>query len=625
MLNELVYCPRLFYLEHVQGIFIESADTIEGAAQHQRAERRGRRVTKASGKNAEAEVGETDGSEENLWEQIPRRLTLSSDELGVTGNIDLLEISDDDVVVVEAKHGRAPTTEVQRWGEFRLPFRAWPPDIVQVAVYIGLLREIGVPCERARIFYRGSGERVEVTWSDELERFLAAAILEARRVCTLEQPPEPLRDSPKCVGCSLHEACLPDEHHALVALQEGREETEVRRIVAGRDDRAVVHVVSPGTLVKKDGESLLIVPRNAETRRIPLKDVSHLALFGASHITEPCLQHLLRVGIPISHHTGAGRLMGITAPLSTLNVVTRRAQYRATDDPERCLQAARALVLAKIRNQRTVLKRYRRGLLAGAGEQAPAELDPDAYEAAVEPEPTEAANDAGDGTVLEVPEVDDGDAVSPATFDDAVAATGEALRRMKNSLRGAERATSIDALRGHEGDAGAQYFSAFPMLLPGPWKSDFGTRSRRPPRDRVNALLSFGYALLLRDAAAALARIGLDPMLGLYHTMIPGRPALALDLMEPFRAAWVDTAVLRLVATNGIARTDFHVSGAGVFLSDRGRRVLIGAYERRADELTTHPRFGYRMSYRRILELEARVLAKWLLGEIDELRPIWTR
>src|SRR5690606_34765754 len=114
-------------------------------------------------------------------------------------------------------------------------------------------------------------------------------------------------------------------------------------------------------------------------------------------------------------------------------------------------------------------------------------------------------------------------------------------------------------------------------------------------------------------------------MLGLYHTMIPGRPALALDLMEPFRAAWVDTAVLRLVATNGIARTDFHVSGAGVFLSDRGRRVLIGAYERRADELTTHPRFGYRMSYRRILELEARVLAKWLLGEIDELRPIWTR
>ena len=150
-------------------------------------------------------------------------------------------------------------------------------------------------------------------------------------------------------------------------------------------------------------------------------------------------------------------------------------------------------------------------------------------------------------------------------------------------------------------------------------------RSRRPPRDRVNALLSFGYALFTRDATAVAARVGLDPMLGFLHTVVPGRPALALDLMEPFRAAWVDTAVLRLLATRGIDREDFVFTSAGVSLTERGRNALIAAYERRADELLTHPRFGYRMSYRRMLELEARVLAKWMAGEIETFSPLVTR
>jgi CRISPR-associated protein Cas1 len=196
---------------------------------------------------------------------------------------------------------------------------------------------------------------------------------------------------------------------------------------------------------------------------------------------------------------------------------------------------------------------------------------------------------------------------------------------MQVAVRHADAADSVDALRGHEGEAAAAYFAALPAIVPPAWKADFAGRSRRPPRDRVNALLSFGYALLVRDAIAALGRVGLDPMLGLYHTMIPGRPAAALDLMEPFRAAWVDAAVLRLLATGGVERSDFNLSNAGVFLSDRGRRALIRAYERRADELTTHPRFGYRMSYRRFIELEARVLGKWLVGEIENLTPLWTR
>jgi CRISPR-associated protein Cas1 len=288
----------------------------------------------------------------------------------------------------------------------------------------------------------------------------------------------------------------------------------------------------------------------------------------------------------------------MTLPLMTRNVGLRRAQYRAADDPARCLEAARAYVLAKVRNQRTVLKRYRRGLLA-----AREELDGG-------PLP-----DWAGGTPEEV-------VVDAA---ESARAVGVELRAMKIALSAAERATTIDTLRGHEGDAAARYFEGLKHILPPDWRGDLQGRSRRPPRDRVNAMLSFAYALLTREATAAIARVGLDPMLGLYHSMIPGRPALALDLMEPFRAAWADAALLRLLATRGIERTDFVVGDQSVYLSDAGRRSMIRAFERRADELVTHPRFGYRMSYRRMLELEARILAKWLGGEIDQLAPLWTR
>jgi CRISPR-associated protein Cas1 len=245
-----------------------------------------------------------------------------------------------------------------------------------------------------------------------------------------------------------------------------------------------------------------------------------------------------------------------------------------------------------------VLKRYRRGVMQEVNEAQGGDLP----EWAGGPDPGE----------LEAAE-------------DAFARVTTARGRMKHALWAAERAPCVDVLRGHEGEAGAAYFEAFPAVLPPVWRADFSGRSRRPPRDRVNALLSFAYMLLVRDATAAAAVVGLDPMLGFFHTMIPGRPALALDLAEPFRAAWVDTAILRLLATGGIRPEDFHVATTGVTLTRAGRSALFGAYERRADELTTHPRFGYRMSYRRLLELEARILGKWLVGEIDEYTPLWTR
>lgn len=625
MCNELVYCPRLFHLEHVQGVFVHSADTIEGAGQHERARRRGTRLRVVQARREPAEAphptvtaaaagalpeswapkapdGRTEASTataDELIQALPRRMHIASEALGVRGEIDLVEVADGSVVVVEAKHGKAPRFGLHRWEDHELPYSAWPADVAQVALYIALIRDLGMPCEEARIYYRASNTHARVPWSRELEVFAHAVIARAREVAARSVAPEPLLDSPKCAGCSLHEICLPDEHHALLAEAAEKERPlGTRKIVAGKDDRAVVHVLSRGSTVRKDGDGLRVVARTGESDRFLLKDISHVALFGPVNVTQPCLQHLLRTGVGVSHHTTTGRLLGMTAPLATRNVGMRRAQYRAADDPATCLRIARALVVAKIRNQRTVLRRHRRGLAVIADEELGG------------PMPGWAG---GPEDGLDVQE------------RDAAGSVAAALRRMQHAVRSAERSSDVDVLRGHEGDAAAQYFAVFPALLPTAWKGDFSGRSRRPPRDRVNALLSFGYALLARDAVAALARIGLDPMLGLYHTMIPGRPALALDLVEPFRAAWVDTAMLRLVGTGGIDRAQFQVSAAGVQLSDAGRRAAVRAYERRAAELTTHPRFGYRMSYRRLLELEARILAKVLVGELPAFTPLWTR
>lgn len=562
MCNELVFCPRLFHLEHVQGFFVDSPDTVEGRAEHERAEKRGR-------------LRKRDDSGDDLpsWLRtgLRRKITLESAALGVRGTVDLLEIRDDQVIVVEAKHGRSPRESGATWRDHTLSFRAWPADLAQIGLYMALLRESGVPCDEGRVYYRKDRHSSEVLWSDDLERFILEVVRSAREVARMAQAPAPLDHSGKCFGCSLNGVCLPDEHRLLAGLDQPE---DVRRIVPGRDDRAVLHVMSPGTVLRKEGEAVRADFRNGDpSERVLFKDLSQVALYGRSMITEPCLQALLAKQIPIAHHTGAGRLIGITQPLTTRNVQLRQAQYRAVDNDDMRLSVARALVVSKLRNQKTMVRRYRaRG---------------------------------------------DGETASPQVAD--------TLNQLAVAVRNAKSTDDIDTLRGFEGSGAAAYFACLPELVPASWRADFSGRSRRPPRDRINAMLGFGYALLVRDATAALGRIGLDPMLGLFHTMIAGRPALSLDIMEPFRPAWVDAAVLRLLATNGISRDDFQVSGTGVFLSEPGRKTFIRAYERRGDELTTHPRFGYRMSYRRILELEARVLAKFLVGEIDTFEPLVTR
>jgi len=187
----------------------------------------------------------------------------------------------------------------------------------------------------------------------------------------------------------------------------------------------------------------------------------------------------------------------------------------------------------------------------------------------------------------------------------------------------------MESLLGIEGNAARHYFGAFGgMLKPkdeGAPEFDFAGRNRRPPRDPVNAMLSFVYAMLAKDCTVALLAAGFDPFQGFYHQPRFGRPALALDLMEEFRPILADSTVLTLVNSGAVRAGDFVHGGGAVNMKSAARKALIETYERRMDQLVTHPVFGYRISYRRVLEVQARLLARHVGGELPEFPPFLPR
>jgi CRISPR-associated protein Cas1 len=251
------------------------------------------------------------------------------------------------------------------------------------------------------------------------------------------------------------------------------------------------------------------------------------------------------------------------------NVELRRRQYAAAEDREKSLALARRFVEAKILNCRTLLRRNH-------------------------PAP-------------------------PV----------ETLEALKGDLRRARKAESIEMLLGVEGTAASRYFSHFHELLRPAAESvatfDFAHRNRRPPRDPVNALLSFAYALLTKDFATTLFSVGFDPQLGFFHRPRYGRPALALDLMEEFRPLIADSVVLTVVNNGELRPEDFISTLAGVAMTQGGRMQLLSAYERRMRQEIIHPVFGYRISYRRVLEVQARLLARYLMCEIRTYPSFLTR
>ena len=528
MLNEHVYCPRLFALEHVHDEWAESADTVDGSRVHRRVDQESRAGLDELGDASSTQV---------------RSVYLSDEELRLVAKIDLVEGDGDEVAPIDYKRGAAPKGEHQ----------PWDPERVQLCAQGLLLRAHGHICTRGYLWFAESRRRVEVPFDDEL----VALTLDHRdrALAQMEQAelPPPLVESPKCPRCSLVGICLPDETNLL-----GGKTEQVRPMIPARDDATPLHVQLRGGRLGKDHGEIVIRDRKEVIGRARIVETSSVALYGDATISTPLVSELARRGIPIAFHSYGGWFRALVVPAGGHGLPARMEQHRAVADPVRALAFARSFVEAKILNCRVYLRRNA------------SELPPDV------------------------------------------------LGELKILSRKAAAAESEQELLGLEGAAARLYFQHLPsMLRTPPGTFDFTGRNRRPPRDPVNAMLSFAYSFLARECTAALHRVGLDPYVGLMHRPRPGRPALALDLMEEFRPVLADSAVIRAINNDEMADKDFVVRSTGTSMTPAGRKAFIRSIERRLSEEVTHPSFGTRLSYRRVLEVQARLLAKTLLGDLD--------
>ena len=569
MLNEFVYCPRLFFYEWVEGVFAESGDTVEGSLRHETI--RGRAAVLPA-------AGDAGGEKIHA-----RSVTLSSDRLKLIAIIDLVEGTGAAVTPVDYKRG-AP-----RMGD-QAP-EAWPADRAQVCAQALILRDNGYTCDEAVVYYNGTRQRVRVAIDEELAVATIQQVADARTLAERGRIPLPLVDSPKCPRCSLVSICLPDETALSMALPVPEEEQlalfqdqtaaevrplsrepdrEIRRLVPARDDLRPLYVTGHGLSIGKSNDVLKIRDKDGVVQDARLHDISQLNVFGNVSVTSGAVQALCWSEKPIAYFSTGHWFYGLTTGMGLKNVFLRRDQFARAGDSLFCLQMARDIVATKIRNQRTLLQRNH-----------------------LEPPP-------------------------------------RALVQLKHLADAAQRTADIEALLGVEGSAARVYFGQFAGMLkmdddvekPA---FDFNGRNRRPPRDPVNALLSLGYSLLTRDLTVVCHTVGFDPFMGFYHQPRFGRPALALDLMEGFRPLVVDSAVLTAINGRMVKPEDFVQAGDAVALSAGGRTGFIRAYEQRMDTLVTHPVFGYRVSYRRVLEIQTRLLARVVTGELARYPGFETR
>lgn len=546
MLNEYVYCPRLAYLEWVQGEWADSADTVEGRFVH-------RRVDAGKGKSLPKSADIED--EERLH---ARSVDLSSNKIGLIAKIDLVEVEHGVVMPVDYKRGKRPHVAKQ----------AYDPERVQVCAQGMLLREQGYSCDEGVLYFAGSKERVKVEFDEELTRLTRSSINGLRLLADAGRIPPPLEDSPKCNGCSLASICLPDE---VNYFRQGS--SQLRPLAVARHEALPLYVQSHKAKVAKKGEVLEVSVEDKRVAEARLGETSQVVLMGNVYITAPTLQELMRREVPVTWHSFGGWFYGHTVGLGHKNVELRTAQYRGSFDEQVCLRLAKGLVKAKIQNSRTLMRRNWR--------------DDD-----VDPKPV--------------------------------------LTDMRRLADQAGRVRDLSSLLGVEGAAAAAYFGAFPHLIKRgdgeqEFNFEFSGRNRRPPSDPVNAMLSFAYTLLVRTLSVTLTGVGFDSYRGFYHQPRYGRPALALDVMEPFRPLLADSVVLTAINNGEVRPTDFVRAGTAVNLTAEGRKRFIGTFERRLSQEITHPLFGYRISYRRLLEVQARLLARSLLGEIPDYPNFVTR
>lgn len=561
MLNEFAYCPRLAYLEWVQGEWAHNLETLEGRFGHRRVDKPSRGEVPTPGASGDDRGdGEPPVGDSHLAEPIhTRSLMLSAPEEGIIAKMDLVDVSSSEAIPVDYKRGRVPEVDGG----------AWEPERVQLCAQGLILRANGYSCEGGILYFIESRRRVSVVFDDALVERTRELLRAIRRMGASGRLPPPLDDSPKCPRCSLVGICLPDET-TLLREAEGRpaagnQGRPVRRLLPARQDALPLYVREQGAWLGKSGEELTVKLKGDLVTSVRLIDTSQVSLFGNVQASAQALREITARGIPVCHFSYGGWFHGMTVGMSHKNVELRIRQYAAAADPSAALALARTFVVGKIKNCRTLLRRH-------------LQTDPERL-----------------------------------------------LPSLAEHAQKAASAGDMPSLLGLEGMAAKLYFSGLATLFKSGEPFRFENRNRRPPRDPVNALLSFVYALLAKELTIAVSSCGFDPMLGFYHRPRYGRPSLALDLAEEFRPLIGDSVVLMLINNGEVSPGDFLRRAGGIALSEPGRKAVIAGFERRMDSLVTHPVFNYRISYRRILEVQARLLGRAVLGEIDRYPSFCTR
>ncbi len=332
--------------------------------------------------------------------------------------------------------------------------------------------------------------------------------------------------------------------------------------------RNTLYMTLEGAYLHKDGEAVTVRKDREKVAQFPLHAIGEIVCFGFDIGVSPQLtEHCAREGVTVTYLNGNGRFLArLTGPVHG-NVLLRREQYRIADNPAKVLEIARCFVSAKIQNQRNTLLRFSRN----------------------HPEASR------------IEEIQ------------------TALRRMENSLIMARKTASIESLRGIEGEAAEAYFSVFDaMILVPDADFRFHARSRRPPTDRVNALLSFVYSILALDMRSALESVGLDPYVGYLHVERPGRPSLALDIMEEFRSSYADRLVLGLVNLRQVNSDGFIVQASSeVEMTSDTRKTVLASLQKRKREVIQHPFLEEDLDIGLCFLAQARLLARHIRGDLD--------
>jgi len=481
-----------------------------------------------------------------------QQLVLENQDLGLRGKVDALRTRNGQTIPYEHKRGRCYRDRSNK------P-QAWESDRIQVLAYACLIEaELGITVPEGRVRYHADNVLVHVPLDEQGRQDVQAAIAQARQLRLSPDRPPVTSNERLCARCSLAPVCLPEE----ARLAQGTAE-HVVRLFPEDDERKVIHVTEAGTRIGKSGEQIKVTKRDGGVSTVPAHQVGQLVLHSYVQLSTQALYFCAEQDIGVHFISGGGKYLGSMDGRQG-SIQRRIGQYKALTNPEMCLKLAQQLVSCRGQSQRKFLMRGQRG--------------------------TDAPNSG----------------------------LAEAIEQMHRVLKQVPQAASHSSLLGLEGNLAALYFKVLPALLSEtvPSEFQFSGRNRRPPKDRFNALLSFGYAMLLKDVMNSILAVGLEPVLGFYHQPRTQAPPLALDLMEIFRVPLVDMPVMASINRGQWdVNADFEVKGDQVWLSDDGRRKFIGLYERRKEESWKHPVTQYSLTYRRLIELEVRLLEKEWMGE----------